>query len=51
MRRIVFNDALRFENMVFLALQRRYRDVYYLDDDGVRGILKTYQLKLKIYIN
>lgn len=31
-RRIVFNDALRFENMVFLALRRRYRDVYYFDD-------------------
>ena len=33
-RRIVFNDALRFENMVFLALRRQYRDVYYFDEDG-----------------
>ena len=33
-RRIVFNDALRFENMVFLALRRQYRDMYYFDEDG-----------------
>lgn len=31
-RRIVFNDALRFENIVFLALRRRYRDIYYFDE-------------------
>lgn len=33
-RRIVFNDALRFENMVFLAIRRHCHDVYYFDDDG-----------------
>ena len=33
-RRIVFNDALCFENMVFLALRRKYRDIYYFDDGG-----------------
>ena len=33
-RRIVFNDALCFENMVFLALRRKYHDIYYFDDDG-----------------
>ena len=33
-RRIVFNDALCFENMVFLALRRKYRDIFYFDDGG-----------------
>ena len=33
-RRIVFNDALCFENLVFLALRRRFRDIYYHDDGG-----------------
>ena len=33
-RRIVFNYALRFENMVFLAIRRHCHDVYYFDDDG-----------------
>lgn len=33
-RRVVFNDALCFENMVFLALRRKYRDIYYFDDGG-----------------
>lgn len=33
-RRIVFNDALCFENMVFLALRRKYRDIYYFDEGG-----------------
>ena len=33
-RRIVFNDALCFENMVFLSLRRRYRDIYYVDEGG-----------------
>ena len=31
-KRIVFNDALCFENLVFLALRRRYRDIFYHDD-------------------
>lgn len=33
-RRIVFNDALCFENMVFLALRRKYRDIYYFEEGG-----------------
>lgn len=33
-RRIVFNDALCFENLVFLALRRKYHDIYYHDDGG-----------------
>ncbi len=33
-RRIVFNDALCFENMVFLSLRRKYRDIFYFDDGG-----------------
>ena len=33
-RRIVFNDALCFENMVFLALRRKYCDIFYFDDGG-----------------
>ena len=33
-RRIVFNDAICFENMVFLALRRKYRDIFYFDDGG-----------------
>lgn len=33
-RRIVFNDALGFENLVFLALRRRFRDIYYFGDGG-----------------
>lgn len=33
-RRIVFNGALCFENMVFLALRRKYRDIFYFDDGG-----------------
>ena len=33
-KRIVFNDALCFENLVFLALRRRYRDIFYHDDGG-----------------
>ena len=33
-RRIVFNDALCFENMVFLALRRKYRGIFYFDDGG-----------------
>ena len=32
--RLVFNDALRFENLVFLALRRSFRDIYYHDDGG-----------------
>ena len=30
--RLVFNDALRFENLVFLALRRRFRDIRYFDE-------------------
>lgn len=33
-RRIVFNDAMCFENLVFLAVRRKYRDIYYFDDNG-----------------
>lgn len=33
-RRIIFNDALCFENLVFLALRREFRDIYYHDEDG-----------------
>lgn len=29
------NDGARFENMVFLALRRRWRDICYYDGDGV----------------
>lgn len=32
--RLVFNDALRFENLVFLALRRKFRDLYYFDGEG-----------------
>lgn len=32
--RLVFNDAFRFENLVFLALRRRFREIYYHDDGG-----------------
>ena len=32
--RLVFNDALRFENLVFLALRRKFRELYYFDDGG-----------------
>lgn len=32
--RLVFNDALRFENLVFLALRRSFHDIYYHDDGG-----------------
>ena len=32
--RLVFNDALRFENLVFLALRRKFREIYYFDGDG-----------------
>jgi hypothetical protein len=30
--RTVFNDSLRFENLVFLALRRTYREVFYYGD-------------------
>lgn len=33
-RRVVFNDAMYFENLVFLELRRRYRDIYYYEDEG-----------------
>ena len=32
--RLVFNDALRFENLVFLALRRKFRELYYFDGEG-----------------
>lgn len=28
------NDGLRFENLVFLVLRRKYKDISYFDDDG-----------------
>ena len=28
------NDGARFENMVYLALRRKYRDISYFDDEG-----------------
>lgn len=30
--RLVFNDALRFENLVFLALRRAFREICYFDE-------------------
>lgn len=32
--RLVFNDALRFENLVFLALRRKFRELHYFDEGG-----------------
>ena len=32
--RLVFNDAHRFENLVFLALRRKFRELYYFDEGG-----------------
>lgn len=32
--RLVFNDALRFENLVFLALRCKFREIYYFDGEG-----------------
>ena len=32
--RLVFNDAFRFENLVFLSLRRRFRELYYFDEGG-----------------
>lgn len=32
--RLVFNDALRFENLVFLALRRKFRELYYFEGGG-----------------
>ncbi len=31
--RTVFNDALRFENLVFLALRRTYREIFYYGEE------------------
>ena len=31
--RTVYNDALRFENLVFLALRRRYRGIFYYAEE------------------
>ena len=30
--KLVFNDALRFENLVFLSLRRKWKKIYYYDD-------------------
>ncbi len=32
--RLVFNDAFRFENLVFLALRRKFRELFYFDEGG-----------------
>ena len=41
--RLVFNDALRFENLVFLALRRKFREIYYFDGEGECDFLAVHR--------
>lgn len=41
--RLLFNDALRFENLVFMALRRKFRDIRYFDEGRECDFIATFR--------